>query len=718
MDPTSPRASSSGYDLLSRALTGYTPPASTAAGSASRTDAPAHRSGSGQAGEHEQILGVVNLDRDLRVTGCNLAAAAFEGLSVQLGASFASQVLPDRDVPTVTQRLQQVLDTREAHVARVQRLVRDDGTDLVVSMSILPAADEEGLIVSLIDMAKRLHLYASAAAIGTSLDIGETAHSLARSLLAWGDVAAVDLDYMVWTGEVATEQAHDCRLRRAALVPDRPWPEGYLTPGDNLPREACRLLSTAATRDGRPQLVVLPDRGTIERMLGDDPRLVRALVPGQQPAGVVCLPLVVDGADEEPLVLGVAEVWRRPFRPWQASELLDLQELVDRTAGHVDLARQHQREHAQVLALQRRLLPRNSSDTINVATEYQPTTPDSAGVGGDWANSFPLPGGRTALVVGDVVGHGLGAAAAMGQLSMEARALLSAGLSPGEALERLDETATLLDDTDAGLAAGYSALGSTCCIAIYDPVSHQVTMSSAGHLPPVLVRPDGSGQVVAVLPHPGLGADFAVRDPFEEQEIDVPPGSMLALYTDGLVEDAGLSIDEGIARLMRAVQALDPGEDLQVAARRIVARLAPRERRRDDVTLLLARLVGRRKGESATWQLPPRTDAAARTRTLASAHLRRWHVSDGARDSTLLVLTELVANAVRFATGPVTVRLISAGPRVLCEVGDTGEGRPRRRRAALFDDAGRGLNVVHALTVRWGVRWTSTGKVVWAELDA
>lgn len=724
MDPTPSSSSSSPFDMVSGALANYIPRGGATADAGAA--APQGENGgqgpageSRQAGGQEQILGVVSLDRDLRITSRNLTAAPFAGVSAPTGSAFA-ELLPPGDVPTVTQRLRNVLETREAHVARVQRLRRDDGTELVVSMSILPAATPQGgLTVSLIAMAKRLHLYASAAAIGTSLDIGETAQSLAQSLLAWGDVAAVDLDFAVWTGEAVTEQTHErIRLRRAALVPDRAWPSGYLTCGDNLPREASRLLVGAVTRDDMPRASVIPDREAIERVLGD-PLLVRALVPGSRPATVACVPLVVEGPEGAPgpIVLGVTEVWRRPERPFRDGELLDLQELVAKTARHVDLARQHQREHAQVLALQRRLLPRAGSDTIEVASVYLPTTPDSAGVGGDWVNSFPLPGDRTALVVGDVVGHGLGAAAAMGQLSMEARALLSAGLGPGEVLERLDETVTLLDDTDAGLAAGYSALGSTCCIAVYDPVDHRVVMSNAGHLPPVLVRPDGSATTVAAQPHPGLGAEFAVREPFDVQEFPAPPGSILALYTDGLVEDPAASIDDGISRLREVVRQVHPWDDLQRTARRVVADLAPRGPLRDDVTLLLARMTGRRGRDAATWELPAREDAAARARALASSVLRRWHAGDQARDSALLVLSELVTNAVLFGAEPVTVRLVRAGRRLTCEVGDTGNGRPRLRHGEVLDDHGRGLHVIHKLTTRWGVRWTSTGKAVWAELE-
>ncbi|KIE26894.1 phosphatase [Streptomyces sp. MUSC 125] len=720
MDSTPSPSSSSSFDLVSSALGRYIPRggAASAAGPADAQGDRAPRErvpDEPEASRHDQILGAVNLDRDLRITRCNLDAPVFAGLDAGTGSPFVD-LLPPGDVPTVTRRLRQVLETGEAHVARIQRLRRGDGSELVVSLSILPAAaPQEGLTVSVIAMAKRLHLYAAETAIGTSLDIGETAQSLAQSLLAWGDVAAVDLDFAVWTGEGVTGQGQGegrIRLRRAALVPDRAWPEGYVTPGDDLPSDASRLLAQAVRRDDAPQAIVIPDREAVERVLGS-PRVMRALVPGDQSAGVVCVPLVLDSAP--PVVLGLAEVWRRADYPFRDSELFDLQELVARTAHHVDLARQHQREHRQVLALQRRLLPRTGGDTIEIASVYQPATPDSAGVGGDWVNSFPLPDGRTALVVGDVVGHGLGAAATMGQLSMEARALLSAGLAPDEVLEHLDETVTLLDDSESGLAAGYSALGSTCCIALYDPVSHRVALSSAGHLPPVLVSPDGHVGPLVVRPHPGLGAEFALREPFDVHTFGAPPGSLLALYTDGLVEDPAVSIDEGIGRLAEAVSTVHPWDTLQQAARRVVSAMGP-VRQRDDVTLLLARMIGYRKGDTATWRLPARDDAPARARAQVSALLRQWHTKDDTRDNVLLLVSELVTNAVRFATGPITVRLIRAGHGLLCEVGDTSNGRPRLSRDDFLDDGGRGLHVVHRLTTRWGVRWTDAGKVVWAEV--
>ncbi|HEY3478179.1 MAG TPA: ATP-binding protein, partial [Streptomyces sp.] len=181
-------------------------------------------------------------------------------------------------------------------------------------------------------------------------------------------------------------------------------------------------------------------------------------------------------------------------------------------------------------------------------------------------------------------------------------------------------------------------------------------------------------------------------------------------------ENPVVPIDEGIARLAEVVSRVHPWDDLQQAARRLVVEMTPRDGLRDDVTLLLARMAGRRKRDTAAWRLPARDDAAAKARALASTLLRQWDTREDTRDNALLLISELVTNAVRFATGPVTVRLINAGHGLLCEVGDTGNGRPRLGRAGPLDDRGRGLHVVHKLTTRWGVRWTDTGKVVWAEI--
>ncbi|WNI18858.1 ATP-binding SpoIIE family protein phosphatase [Actinacidiphila sp. ITFR-21] len=671
--------------------------------------------------DKEQILGAITVDRDLRIVSANLAPRCFDGLNAVPGTPFVD-LLPPSDVPAVTRRLRRVVQTRDPHVARLQRLPRSDGSELLVSLSILPSPPpDEGLTISFIDMARRFHLYAAASSIGTTLDIGDTARALATSLLPWGDVVAVSLDYNVWTGEQVEDRM---RLRRAALAPERDWPPGFLTPGEELPQQARVFLGQSEGSHDVQGTVVLPDRAAIERALGGDAELVRALVPEDGPLCMAGVPLVVDGPDGEgPIVLGVAETWRRPDGPLGpfAEDLIDMQELVSRTAGSVDNARRHQREHAQVLALQPRLLPPSTTGTIEVASAYEPTAPDSAGVGGDWVSSFPLPGGRTALVVGDVVGHGLGAAAAMGQLSMEARAHLSAGLPPDQVLARLDETVALLDDSEAGLPDGYSALNSTCCIVCYDPVAHRCVMSSAGHMPPVLVHPDGRVEIVNPRPHPGLGTAFVSEEPFEASAFTAEPGSLMALYTDGLVESASVSIEEGIGALARALARIRPGDDLKAAVARTVAGLDPRgQGPRDDVTLMIARLVGRPVRDVATLPLSQGdVRGVRRARSLVSARLRGWG-QPGRVDDAMLVADELVANALRHGGGQVTLRLIRTGPgSVVCEVGDGGNARPWRRRTGSLDERGRGLSVVETVADRWGVRWEDDGgKTVWAELNS
>ncbi|SDO94924.1 ATP-binding SpoIIE family protein phosphatase [Actinacidiphila guanduensis] len=673
-------------------------------------------------GDSEQILGAVTVDRDLRIISANLDAPCFDGLTALPGEPFAA-LLPHADVPAVTHRMRRVLETGVPHVARVQRLPKADKSDLVVSLSILPSAPpEDGLTISFIDMARRLHLYAAATSIGTTLDVGETARALAASLLPWGDVAAVSLDYDVWTGEHIEDRA---RLRRAALAPDRAWPEGFLTTGRNLPEEAAVFLGRTRRHD-RYGAFVLPDREAIEKALGNDPRLIRALVPDDGPLTVACVPLVVEdaaGDDEGPIVLGVAEVWRRPGGPQGpfGEDLIDIKELVVKTAKHVDNARRHQREHTQVLALQRRLLPPLPSGTIEVAHAYEPTTPDSAGVGGDWVSSFPLAGGGTALVVGDVVGHGLGAAASMGQLSMEARAHLSAGLPPDQVLARLDETVALLDESETGFAAGYSALNSTCCVVCYDPVDHLCTMCNAGNLPPILVHPDGRAELVAPPAHSGLGTTFATREPFTVHEFTAEPGSLLALYTDGLVEDPSRTIDEGIGALMRAVARIAPGDNLTEAVRHAVAELTPeRPLLRDDVTLMVARMHGRPEHDAATLAVPSADfGAVSRARDLTVRRLSEWGLVDRVHEASLVV-SELVTNALRHGGPDVTLRLIRTDTRrVVCEVRDHGNGRPWLHRVDPLGEGGRGLLLVHKLSTRWGVRWGAEGaKTTWAEIAA
>lgn len=688
---------------------------------ASREPAPGATGGGGGdvRDEHTErsILGTIVVDRTLRIRDVDLSPPCFRELTdVALPGTRVTALFPAEDAPAIALRCEHTLATGEPMVARVQRLPKPDGSSMVVSLTALPLPrPDHGLAITLIDMTQRLHRFAASSTIGTGLDVTETARELAEALRPWGDAVTVSLAHHVWTGEQPEEG--DVRLRRAALAPaGRIWPPGFLIPGDDLPEAAAALHRAGGFRGGRAA-VIRPDRGGVERALGGDLDLLRALVPDAGPLALACAPLVADGAPgDDPVLLGMVEVWRRMdgrWEPFRDEDVLELQELTSRAEAHVDNVRLHQREHAQVMALQRRLLPPHSpTPTVEVAGAYQPTTPDSAGVGGDWFDVIRLSVGRVALVIGDVVGHGLGAAAAMGRLRIEAQALSSAGLAADEILSCLDETvAHLDDDADEEVAAGYSALGSTCCYLVYDPVGRRCAMANAGHLPPALVHPDGRAEFVGDTPHPPLGTS---KEPFDVTEFTVEPGALLALYTDGLVEEPGVDIDQGLRAVLKGVSSIRPAEDLHTAADHTVAGIV-HDRLRDDVTLVLARLSAMPDRDVATWRLPAGdTGSVGRARALAAERLETWGLA-GQAPTAELVVSELATNAMRYGAGEVTVRLIRGEGAVACEVTDRTSARPRLRQPRPLDEGGRGLFIVQQLSDRWGVRYGDTGKTTWAE---
>ncbi len=673
----------------------------------------------GQNGNTERsILGTIVVDRHLRIQNVDLSPSCFRELTtVAVPGVAVTDLFPAEDRPAIIRRCEHTLATGEPMVARVQRLPKPGGSSMVVSLTVLPLPPpDHGLAITLIDMTQRLHRFAASSAIGTGLDVTETARELAEALRPWGDVVTVSLAYHVWTGEEPGRRG--VQLRRAAVAPaDRPWPPGFLTPGDNLPSAAALLHGTDRSPDVR-SAAIRPDRAGIEQALGGDPELLRALVPDDGPLALACAPLVADGGPgERPVLLGMVEVWRRMdgrWEPFRDEDVLELQELTSRAEAHVDNVRLHQREHAQVLALQRRLLPPGSpTTTVEVAGAYQPTTPDSAGVGGDWFDVIRLSGGRVALVIGDVVGHGLGAAAAMGRLRIEAQALASAGLAADEILKCLDETVAGLDDADEEPAAGYSPLGSTCCYVVYDPVGRRCVMSNAGHLPPALIHPDGRAEFVGHSPHPPLGTS---KEPYEVTEFTVEPGALLALYTDGLVEEPTSDIEQGLRTMLKELSSIRPEENLQSAADRTVTDLAP-DRLRDDVTLVLARLTAMPDQDVATWWLPAgHTECVARARALTADRLTAWGLADRT-STTELVVSELTTNAMLYGDGDVTLRLIRGESTLACEVTDPTTSRPHLHHPRPLDEGGRGLFIVQQVTDRWGVRYGDTGKTTWAELN-
>ncbi|WP_239342253.1 SpoIIE family protein phosphatase [Frankia sp. CiP3] len=408
---------------------------------------------------------------------------------------------------------------------------------------------------------------------------------------------------------------------------------------------------------------------------------------------------------------GVVVLARRDHRAaFTAEDLLLADELGAKAALAIERARRCNRERAVALALQRGLLPQRLPEqvAVEVACRYRPASGD-LGVGGDWFDVIPLSGARVALVVGDVAGRGIQAVAAMGRLRTAVRALTDSELPPEELLTRLDDLlARLLADGDlsSDQEAG-SEIGATCLYAVYDPVSRRCSLASAGHRPPAVVTPDGTVTFLDVPTGPPLGLDSL---PFEAVEVELPAGSLLALYTDGLIDSRGCDIDDGVDELRRVLA--EPAHCLEAACDMALDVLLP-EHLADDVALLLARTHGLDESQVASWDVPVGPAAVAQARAQAHEQLAAWALEELAC-TTELVVSELVTNAIRHGRGPVGLRLIRADT-LICEVSDSSNAAPHPRRAHTLDEGGRGLLLVAQLTRRWGSRYTPSGKTIWAE---
>ena len=328
-------------------------------------------------------------------------------------------------------------------------------------------------------------------------------------------------------------------------------------------------------------------------------------------------------------------------------------------------------------------------------------------MGGDWFDVLPLSGARVALVVGDVVGHGLHAAATMGRLRTAVHNFSALDLPPDELLGLLDELVARIDQDEAQEGDTAAVTGATCLYAIYDPVSRRCTIARAGHPPPALVRPDGTVEFPDVPAGPPLGLGGL---PFEMAELELTEDSRLVLYTDGLVEDRDHDIDEGLEQLRVALTGTGrtPEETCQAV---LEARLAGRQS--DDIALIVARTRALGSDMVAEWDVPPGPAAVGQVRSAVTETLERWGLEE-LSFATELMLSELVTNAIRYGGDPIRVRMLR-DRSLICEVFDASSTSPHLRYAAMTDEGGRGLFLVAQLAERWGTRYLPAGKVIWAE---
>ncbi|MFF1450459.1 SpoIIE family protein phosphatase [Streptomyces sp. NPDC058274] len=538
-------------------------------------------------------------------------------------------------------------------------------------------------------------LYDAGVGIGTSLDVTRTAEELAEvAVPRFADFVTVDLVAAVLSGEEPESVAD---LRRAASIgirKDAPlYPVGQeITFVTSSPQ--ARSLTTG-------QALVEPDLSKAPGWLAQD--LERsAQVVDYGIHSLITVPLRVGS-----LVLGVVNFWRseKP-EPFDVEEVALAEELVARAAVSIDNARRYTREHSMAVTLQRSLLPRSlpEQSALDIAYRYLPA---QAGVGGDWFDVLPLSGARVALVVGDVVGHGLHAAATMGRLRTAVHNFSALDLPPDELLSLLDELVGRIDQDESTEDTSATITGATCLYAVYDPTTRQCTVARAGHPVPAVVRPDGSVDFPEVPAGPPLGLGGL---PFETADLELAEGSRLVLYTDGLVEDRERDIDVGLELLRGALAGADRSpED---TCRAVLEALLP-ARQSDDIALIVARTHALGADRVAEWEVRSDPAAVGEVRASVTRQLAEWGLDD-MDFTTELILSELVTNAIRYGGDPIHVRVLR-DRSLICEVYDSSSTSPHLRYAASTDEGGRGLFLVAQIAERWGTRYTPEGKVIWAE---
>ncbi|MET9081255.1 SpoIIE family protein phosphatase [Streptomyces sp. NPDC004237] len=544
--------------------------------------------------------------------------------------------------------------------------------------------------------------------LGTSLDVAGTAGELAEVIVPrFADGIAVDLFDQVVEGELpASVPLGPVALRRVAVLPHSGTLSGLLAPGGPVVHAASSLVA-GCLRSGVPELRTLSDPETGRWFEGEPEQTERLRRGGVH--SLMAVPLQVRGVP-----LGAVLLLRDAHtpEPFTSDDLTVADDLAARTAVCLDNARRFRRERGIAIGLQQMLLPRlpGLHPAVETAARYLPASGD-AEVGGDWFDVIPLPGARVGLVVGDVVGHGLTAAATMGKLRTAVRTLADTDLPPEELLTHLDDIVSNTADTDAAPASGPdrvpSDVGATCLYAVYDPVAGTCALAGAGHLPPILVTPQGNAHIIDVPVGPPLGLSSL---PYESTEIAVPGGSVLALFTDGLVvtrdQDVGARLEQLRGHLERSTASLDDlGDEI------LDALLAPE--RSDDVALLLARTRVLDRTQVGSWDIPADPSVVADIRRLVCERLSEWGLEELAFSAELIV-SELVTNAIRYGGGSIRLQLIK-DDTLIYEVWDGSTTTPHLRRAQPSDEGGRGLFLVAQLTQRWGTRYTRDGKVVWAE---
>lgn len=661
-------------------------------------------------------VGLHVFDADLRLVRVNTAARRIREfpLDEYLGRTL-SQVLQAFDV-TEPQEVERgvvgVLETGHPVLdLRVRARARSDpAIDLVGSLAVFRLEDDAsgavlGVAVALTDITRRVRaegglrlLNEAAVAVGTTLDMFRTAAEfcdLAAKEVA--DTVAVDVLDCVFRGQapVATSFDAGADLRRA----------GFRSVYGESRQGVPAVGEIAVYRSGTPHREVLATLAPqlSRRIPGDAPwlaepsdrRYVRIREAGVH--SMIIVPVRARGS-----VLGLASFyrWRNP-RPFDEQDLALVEQLTGHAALCLDNARLYGRERSVARIVQRDLREPKTAvvPAVEFGHSYLP-----AGAGGGWFDVIPLSGARVALAAGDSVVHDSDGLTLTSEMRAAIEALSDLDLMPDEILERVhDLSSRPRPSLQAHAGDPDSSAPTTCLYVVYDPVTRTCATASAGHAAPLLLRAEGGREALDVSVGPPLGRGIAH---YQLTEQELPEGSILVVHNAALLLD-----EDGAERLQRMMTSTD--STLQSACDAALEALAPDQPERDTY-LLAARTHSLGPDRTNAWTLPHTPESVARARELTARQLTDWGVQELA-DSTTLVVSELVTNAVRYAHGPIRLRLLRNGV-LTCEVTDDSSTSPQLRRALDTDENGRGLFITAQLTQRWGVRRAGRGKTIWAEI--
>ncbi|MFD3944910.1 SpoIIE family protein phosphatase [Streptomyces sp. NPDC058579] len=661
-------------------------------------------------------VAIAVLDNDLRYVWVNGALERGGGVTREqaIGRRWG-ELQPGLILPEAHAYLQRALKTGKPVINHIYhgRVKADPFHDRAFAMSAFRLEDavtgSTGLGFMTLDVTDhwrartRLMLLNEAGSrLGRSLDPLRTAQEVCDLVVPGAaDCCTVDLWDWVVTGQdpVRETTGEDVVLMRAGQLCSEPtcWrvmpsmgePVTYKAPSS--------VVGIQAT--GRPVLASESELALIMLPVGN----TGSGTGSNRPGSAMVVPLRVTE-----MMLGVAVFVRHNLEsPFDNDDLFVAEEIAARAALCLENARRYTREHSAAVALQHSLLPHDlaGETTLEIACRYLPAHAQ-VGVGGDWFDVIPLSGSRTALVVGDVSGHGIQAAATMGRLRSAVHTLAAMDLPPDEILARLDDLVLRLADRTPPET---ESLGATCLCLIYDPVSRQCTMATAGHPPPVLICP-GNTVVVPELPTgPALGVGGL---PFESTVLELPDDTLVVLYTDGLLHAYTWESQPGLDRFVRQLTAA--GRLLEDICDRVINGL-PAVPPSDDVVLLMARTRALDADQTAEWELKRDPAVVSQARTLVNDKLDAWDLDD-LQMTTELIVSEMVTNAIRYGAGTIRLRLVRS-LLLICEVSDESSSAPHLRHARTTDEGGRGLFIIAQIARRWGTRPSATGKTIWAEQD-